>query len=104
MVPHGKKKLPFLTMEVLAFFTSPSTRSLARPPRDTTAALQRTRVRSSTRSEHSGRPAHTDVQVEVLCAHNGSQHHLKHKMHTNLQHTAAQQLVLACAHEDRHVC
>ena len=66
-------------MEVWVFFTSPSTRSLARPPRDATAAPARTRDRSSAHSGHSDRLTHTTVLVEVLCAHNGSQHHHKHK-------------------------
>ena len=58
---------------------SPSTRSLARPPRDAMAARSRAPGRGSTHSAHPGRRVHANVQVEVLCAHNGTQHQPKHK-------------------------
>ena len=77
---HGEsKKLTSLSMGGGAFFISPGTRWLARPPRDRTAALSRARGRDSTYSAHSGRLRHTTVLVGVLFAHNGSQHHQKHK-------------------------
>jgi hypothetical protein len=63
-----------------AFFTSPSTRSLASPPRDAMAALARTHGRGSTHSWHPGRRKHATVQGEVLCAHNGTQQHQMHRM------------------------
>ena len=62
---------------------SPSTRPLARPPRDTSAAPSRACGHGSARWQHPGRPVHTDVQVGVLCAHNGTQHQPKH---TNTPH------------------
>ena len=58
---------------------SPSTRSLARLPRDMPAAVLRARVRSSTPWPRPGRREHATVPVEVLCAHNGTQHQPKIK-------------------------
>ena len=58
---------------------SPSTRLLARPPRDAMAARSRAPGRGSTHPAHPGRRVHANVQVEVLCAHNGTQHQPKHK-------------------------
>ena len=57
---------------------SPSTRSPARPPRDAPAALSHACGRSSACWQHPGRRVHANVQVEVLCAHNGIQHQQKH--------------------------
>ena len=58
---------------------SPSTRSLARPPRNAMAARSRAPGRGSVHSPRRGRRVHANVQVEVLCAHNGTQHQPKHK-------------------------
>ena len=58
---------------------SPSTRSLDRPPRDTLAALSRACGQGNACWQHPGRRVHANVQVEVLCAHNGTQHQPKHK-------------------------
>ena len=58
---------------------SPSTRSLARPPRDALAARSRAPGRGSAHSPRPSRRVHANVQVEVLCAHNGTQHQPKHK-------------------------
>ena len=43
------------------------------------AALSRACGHGSARWQHPGRHEHTNVQVEVLCAHNGTQHQPKHK-------------------------
>ena len=66
---------------------SPSTRSLARPPRDAMAARSRAPGRGSSHSPRPGRRVHANVQVEVLCAHNGTQHQPKHK---NTPHASEQ--------------
>ena len=54
-------------------------RCLARLPRDAPAAFSRAPARNSTHQWHPGRRDHTNVQVVVLCAHNGTQHQPKHK-------------------------
>ena len=43
------------------------------------AALSRARGHGSTCWQHPGRRVHANVRVEVLCAHNGTQHQPKHK-------------------------
>ena len=58
---------------------SPSARQLARPPRDALAALSRACGHGNACWQHPGRRVHANVQVEVLCAHNGTQHQPKHK-------------------------
>ena len=73
------KSPPPLPMGGGAFLTSPSTRSLARPPRDAMAARSRAPGRGSAHSPRPSRRVHANVQVEVLCAHNGTQHQPKHK-------------------------
>ena len=83
----AKKKAPPLPMGGGAFPPSPSTHSLARPPRDAMAARSRAPGRGSSHSPRPGRRVHANVQVEVLCAHNGTQHQPKHK---NTPHAAEQ--------------
>ena len=66
-----------------AFLTSPSTRSLARPPRDAPATISRAYGLGSTHWRCPGRREHTDVPVAMLCAHNGTQQQQKHKTTTH---------------------
>ena len=58
---------------------SPSTGSLARPPRDVPAAILRARDCSSRPWPRPGHREHTAVQVVMLCAHIGTQHQQMHK-------------------------
>ena len=75
-------------MGVLAFLASPSTRSLARPPRDAPAAFSRVRGHSSTHWQRSGRHMRAAMLVEVVCTRNGAQHQTQHKgaAHASKQH------------------
>ena len=82
-------------MEVWAFLTSPSTRSLARPPRDVPAGNWRARSRSSRPRPRPGRREHTFVPVGMLCAHNGTQHQQKHK---NTPHGCTQPILCSPRH------
>ena len=58
---------------------SPSTRALARLPRDAPAAAPRVRECNSTRWPRPSRREHANVLVGVFCAHNGTKHQQKHK-------------------------
>ena len=75
-------------MGVLAFLASPSTRSLARPPRDAPAAFLRARGRSSTHWQRPGHHIRVAMLVEVVCTRNGAQHQTLHKRaaHASEQH------------------
>ena len=75
----------------------------SRPPRDAMAALSRACGHGSACWQHPGRRVHANVQVEVLCAHNGTQHQPKHK---NTPH-APEQLISGSfprAHTRRDPC
>ena len=88
----GKKKSS-ITMVCAQTAHSPSTRSLARPPRNAPAAISRAYGHGSTHWQRPGRREHADVPVDVLCAHNGTQHQHKHKTTT---HSSKKPLAGSC--------